>query len=227
MRLSYPPRKMTMRSYVRWSFTPAVRRHRWQPSSREEGVSHMMRRHPDREFAFRVRFRMTRGVLKLGEREVGGVTGQVVVPIQAVYRAHPSPGQYIFSPAERGRLVPMSGQSEDVPKEVLVATMGYLDVDVLVGELDLPASRSVIPGELLSELTLDADLEYEDVDADEEYKANEPADLEEARQRYDGRWHLVIDFPLGESIPRGEPRLSLDRWEFELDARYAQLEELN
>lgn len=186
----------------------------------------MMRQHPDRELAFRVRLRMNRGVLNLDGREVGEVTGQVVIPIHAIYRAHPSPGKYLFTPAERGQLVPADAERETGATDVLVSTMGYLDVEQLLQSLQLPPGWSVIPAELLAELTLDADLEFEDVDADAEYKSNEPDDLNEARQRYDGRWHLVIDFPLGESIPRSEPRLSLDRGEFEVDARFARLEEL-
>jgi hypothetical protein len=39
----------------------------------------MMRPYPDRELAFLVRLRMTRGVLSLSGRKVGEVTGQVVV----------------------------------------------------------------------------------------------------------------------------------------------------
>jgi hypothetical protein len=185
-----------------------------------------MRRHPDRELAFRVRLRMTRGLLKLGERAIGEVTGQVVIPIHAIYRAHPSPGQYLFTPAERGQLVPTGAEPETGATDVLVSTMGYLDVEQLLQGIQMPPGWSVVPAELLADLTLDADLEFEDVDADDEYKANEPGDLEEARQRYGGRWHVVLDFPLGESIPRSEPRLSLDRWEFEFDARFARLEEL-
>jgi len=78
----------------------------------------------------------------------------------------------------------------------------------------------------LGQSTLAGELAVEDVDADEEYKANEPSDLHEARQRYEGRWHVVLGFPLGESIPRVDPRLSLDRWEFEVDARFARVEEI-
>jgi hypothetical protein len=185
-----------------------------------------MRRHPDRELALRVRLRMTRGALKLGHREVGEVTGQVVVPMHAIYRAYPSPGQYLFSAPERGQLVPSQLEPESGATDVLVSTMGYLDVEELQHSLQLPPSWSVVPAELLADLTLDADLEFEDVDADEEYKANEPSDLDEARQRYEGRWHVVLGFPLGESIARVDPRLSLDRWEFEVDARFARVQEI-
>ena len=186
----------------------------------------MMRRYPDRELAFLVRLRMTRGVLSLSGRKVGEVTGQVVVPIQAFYRAHPSPGQYLFTPAERGQLVPANVEPKNGGTDVLVSTMGYLDVKQLLQGLQLPPGWSVIPAELLTDLTLDADLEFENVDADDEYKSNEPGDLDEARGHYEGRWHIVIEFPLGESIPKEEPRLSLDRWEFELDARSAKFEAL-
>lgn len=179
----------------------------------------------DRELAFRARLRMTKGTLKQGEREVGQVTGQVVVPIRAVYRFVRAPGEYLFTPPERGHLVPFAAHGDESSGEVIIATMGYLDVPAFLEEVEVPPDWTTVPAELASGLVLDAEVEFEDVDADDEYKANEPADLDDARTRFDGRWRLVVDLPLGESFSRTEPRLSLDRWEFEVDARFARLEE--
>ncbi len=176
----------------------------------------------DRELAFRIRLRMTLGVLKLGGQSVGEVSGQVTVPLQALYRPRPSPGQYLISlPQARGQIVPRSTE----PHDVIIETMGYLDVDTVVSQLQIPDAWEIVPNELLSGLQLEADLEFEDVDADDEYKLNEPDDLATARALYEGRWSLVIGLDLGQSVPRDEHRLDLDRWECEADARYARFEE--
>jgi hypothetical protein len=177
----------------------------------------------DRELAFRIRLRMTLGILKLGGQSVGEVSGRVTVPLQALYRPRPSPGQYLFSPPQaRGQIVPRSPE----PSAVTIETMGYLDVDAVVSQLQIPDSWKIIPNECLSGLQLEAELEFEDVDADDEYKLNEPDDLATARALYEGRWSLVIRLDLDQSIPRDEHRLDLDRWECEADGRYATFEGL-
>jgi hypothetical protein len=171
---------------------------------------------PKRELAFEVRFALTRGVLKYGERQVGEVTGRLVAPIPAWYQPRPSPGQYTFDPPQRGQL----------PDEVIVETMGSLDVTSLLEEIQPPATWPVIPAELLVEMILEADIEFEGVAADDEYAANEPGDLDEGRRRFEGRWKLTIGLPLEGNFRRDEAQLSLDRMELELDARFAHLEEL-
>jgi hypothetical protein len=181
------------------------------------GSGEAMRRDmPKRELAFQARFTVARGMLKYGQVQVGEVTGQLVVPIPAWYQPHPPPGQYTFSPPQRGGLT----------EEVIIETMGFLDVTTLVQEIDPPAAWPIIPAELVAEMVLEAEIEFEGVDADDEYAANEPADLEDAKKRFEGRWKLTIGFPLEGNFSRDETQVSLDRMEFELDARFATLEEL-
>jgi hypothetical protein len=134
-------------------------------------------------------------------------------PYQGLLPTIPSPGRYVFEPPKRGH----------PPEEIIVETMGYIDVQALVAEIDPPAAWRIVPAELVSGLVLDAQIEFEDVKADEEYQANEPADLEEARRRFRGKWDLSIAFPLEASLSRSDTQYSLDRREFELDARLARL----
>jgi len=101
--------------------------------------------------------------------------------------------------------------------------MGTLDVASLIDEINPPSTWPVIPQELASGLNLDADLEFDAVEADDEYAANEPADLELAKQTYDGKWRMVIPLALHTNLSRDDTQLSLDRYEFELDARLANL----
>jgi hypothetical protein len=96
-----------------------------------------------------------------------------VAPIRTWYQPQPEPGQYTFSPPERGHL----------PDEVILETMGSLDAAALVEEIQPPPAWPIVPAELVSNLVLEASIEFVDVDADEEYAANEPADLDEARRR--------------------------------------------
>lgn len=175
----------------------------------------------NRELAFRVRLRMTGGNLKLGGQPVGAVSGQVTVPLQAFYRPRPALGAYGFMMPRRGQLVPRTTE----PHTVIIETMGYLDVAAVIAQLQIPDGWVMIPAELLSRIELDADLEFLDVDADEEYKLNEPADLVQAEDLYKGLWHLTIKIDLEQSVRRDEPRLDLDRWECEADARYATFTE--
>lgn len=175
----------------------------------------MRREVPRREMAFQGRFTILRGVLKYGDRQVGEVTGQLVAPIPAWYQPQPEPGKYTFSPPERGHL----------PDEVILETMGSLDAAALIEEIEPPPAWPIVPAELVSNLMLEAAIAFVSVDADEEYAANEPADLDEAKRRFAGRWDLVIRLPLEGNFQRDEAQLNLDRMEFELDARFAQLTE--
>lgn len=187
------------------------------PRHRRLGSGEAMRREvPKRELAFQARFTLARGELKFGQRHVGEVTGQLVAPIPAWYQPHPPPGQYTFSPPHRGSL----------PEEVILETMGFLDVTTLVQGINPPEAWPIIPAELVSDMVLEAEVEFDGVDADDEYAANEPADLEEAKKRFEGKWKLTIGLPLEGNFSRDESQVSLDRMEFELDARFATLEEL-
>lgn len=176
----------------------------------------MRREMPRREMAFQGRFTIVHGILRYRERQVGEVTGQLIAPIPAWYQPQPAPGQYTFSPPGRGQL----------PDEVVLETMGFLDVAALVDQIQPPAPWPIVPAELVSEMVLEAEIEFAGVDADEEYAANEPADLEEAKQRFEGQWKLVIALPLEGNFRRDESQLNLDRMEFELDARFAQITEV-
>jgi hypothetical protein len=182
----------------------------------EGGWEESMRRElPKRELAFQVRFMIVRGILRYGEREVGEVTGQLVAPIPAWYQPRPPPGQYTFSPPERGRL----------PDEVIIETMGSVNGNALVEAIQPPPEWPIIPAELVSNLVLDAVIEFASVHADDEYAANEPGDLEDAKSRFEGTWKLVIELPLEGNFRREEAQLNLDRMEFEVDARFAELTE--
>ena len=103
--------------------------------------------------------------------------------------------------------------------------MGFLDVAALVEEIDPPPAWPIIPAELASDMILEAEIEFEGLDADEEYAANEPADLADAKKRFEGKWKLTIGLPLEGNFRRDEAQVSLDRMEFELDASVARLEE--
>jgi hypothetical protein len=164
----------------------------------------------ERELAFQVTFRLLRGLLRYRGRQVGEVTGRVVAPIRAYYSPFPVPGEYLFH-------LPHN----ELPKEVIIEAMGALDIAALVAEMNPPARWQVIPQELASDLSLEAELELESVEADDEYATNEPNDLEHARRMYDGRWKLLIPFPLHTSFPRSDAQLNFDRSEFELDTQFA------
>ncbi|HCG02765.1 MAG TPA: hypothetical protein DEV93_19745 [Chloroflexi bacterium] len=91
----------------------------------------MLRQHvrdgsEDRDLGFQVQFLLTDGVLTLQGSQVGWITtGQVTVPIRAFYRQHPPPGGYFFYLPDRGSL----------PDEVIVETMGHVDVGALAKQL--------------------------------------------------------------------------------------------
>lgn len=178
----------------------------------------MLRHTDDRDLGFQLRFRLTEGTLTLNGSQVGQVTtGLVTVPIRAYFRPYPPPGGYIFDlPQVRGGL----------PDEIIVETIGYLNVNAIAQQLTLPPAWKVIPEELLDDLTLDARLVFEAVGADDEYSKNEPGDLDEARKRYDGSWRLSCPFDLGFSLDLDAGEVSLDRREFELATERVTLQEV-
>jgi hypothetical protein len=171
----------------------------------------------DRDLGFQVQFLLVDGALNLHGSQVGWITtGRATVPIRAFYRQHPPPGGYFFN------LPPIRGS---LPDELLLETMGHVDVTVLAAQLTLPPAWKVIPEELLEDLELNARLNFESVSADDEYAKNEPGDLEEARARYQGTWRLICDFGLGFSVDLDAGEVSLDRREFELSTSGVTLQE--
>jgi hypothetical protein len=171
----------------------------------------------DRDLGFQVQFLLVDGALNLHGSQVGWITtGRATVPIRAFYQRHPPPGGYFFN------LPPVRGSLSD---ELLLETMGHLDVAVLAAQLTLPPAWKVIPEELLEDLELDARLIFESVSADDEYAKNEPADLVEARARYQGTWRLTCSFGLGFSVDPDAGDVSLDRREFELSTPGVTLQE--
>ncbi len=162
----------------------------------------------DCSLGFQVQFLLVNGVLTLHGSQVGLVTaGRATAPITAFFRRYPPPGGYFFNlPATQGAL----------PDELIVETMGNLDVNALALQLELPPAWKVIPEELLEDLQLEAHLTFESVSADDEYAKNEPGDLDEARKRYEGTWRLTCSLGLDFSIDLEAGEVSLDRHEFEL-----------
>jgi hypothetical protein len=179
----------------------------------------MLRRHmsaEDRDLGFQIQFLLVDGVLTLQGSQVGRITtGRVTVPLRAFFRRYPPPGGYFFDLKDRGVL----------PDEVIVETMGHVDVSALAKQLTLPPAWKVIPEELLEDLQLDARLMFESVTADDEYVKNEPGDLEEARKRYQGTWRLTCPLGLGFSVDLDAGEISLDRREFELSTTDVSLQE--
>ncbi len=159
-------------------------------------------------------FKVTQGEILSGENVVGAVEGRLVMPVRAIYRPNPPPGQYLYTPPEPGSL----------PDQVYLETMGYFDLDAALRDVDVPEAWTFVPAELTADLTLRARLRLDSVDADEEYRANEPEDLVDAADRFAGEWVLTIPLELGVSVPREPSRVDLDRWDFELDARFAIFE---
>jgi hypothetical protein len=158
---------------------------------------------------------MNEGILRNGDLEVGRVTGQVILPLDGSFHSFPEPGSYFFQPPQ------MPGE---LPDEIIVETMGQVDAQALVGSLNVPEQWRFVPEELVANLTLEAILTFEAVVADEEYRLNEPNDLEDARSRFEGRWKLVVPFALGFGFARDETQLSLDRRDFELDGRFGRMQ---
>jgi hypothetical protein len=166
-----------------------------------------------RELAFQVRFNLVAGTIKRSGVEVGHVTGIAIIPLAAYFRAYPPPGGYWYSPPDP------SGGIE----EIILETMGHIDVGALLPTISCPAEWKVIPQELVDDLLLEAELVFENIEADDEYLSNEPDDMEDARRRFEGTWLLNIRFPLGFSFNRDDLQVSLDRRDYELDGRQAQL----
>jgi hypothetical protein len=171
----------------------------------------------DRDLGFQVQFLLVDGSLSLRGSQIGWITtGRATVPIRAFYQRYPLPGGYFFN------LQPVRGS---LPDELILETMGYLDVNALASQLKVRPSWKVIPQELLEDLELNARLIFESVTADDEYMKNEPGDLEEARKRYQGQWRLTCTFGLGFSVDLDAGEVSLDRREFELSTAGVRLEE--
>jgi hypothetical protein len=171
----------------------------------------------DRDLGFQVQFVLVDGALHLHGSQVGWITtGRATVPIRAFYRRLPPPGGYFFD------LPPLRGS---LPDELLLETMGHVDVSVLAAQLTLPPAWKVVPEELVDDLELNARLIFESVSADDEYAKNEPGDLNEARNRYQGTWRLKCSFGLGFSVDLDAGEVSLDRREFELSTAGVSLQE--
>ncbi len=145
---------------------------------------------PDRALTFRVHFSMRNGVIRSQGIDVGHITGTVIIPLRATFRSFPPPGSYNVE-------LPGSGLPE-----LIVETMGSVDAAALLATFNPPppAHWNVIPEECLERLELEAQLDFQSVQADEEWKANEPADIEAAGTHFDGTWKLTIPFPLGCSV---------------------------
>lgn len=168
---------------------------------------------PTRDLAFHVEMILANGTILNGTTVVGQATGRVVLPIRATFMTIPPPGAY-------GLHLPPEHMN---PEEFIIETMGWIDASALVATLQIPSSWQIIPEELVERLTLQGELAFEAVTADEEYRLNEPSDIDLARQRFEGRWSLAIPFPLGFSFSRDETQLSLDRRDYELKGDFAQM----
>jgi hypothetical protein len=167
---------------------------------------------PERALTFRVHFSMRNGVIRSQGIDVGHITGTVIIPLRATFRSFPPPGSYNVE-------LPGSGLPE-----LIVETMGSVDAVALLATFNPPppAHWNVIPEECLERLELEAQLDFQSVQADEEWKANEPADIEAAGTHFDGTWKLTIPFPLGFGFARDDTQLNMDRRDYELDGELAQ-----
>src|SRR6266851_5413610 len=189
--------------------------HRVKPvASRSGNRDHAaMSEIPDRALTFRVHFSMRNGVIRSQGIDVGHITGTVIIPLRATFRTFPPPGSYNVE-------LPGSGLPE-----LIVETMGSVDAAALLATLNPPppAHWNVIPEECLERLELEAQLDFQSVQADEEWKANEPADIETAGTHFDGTWKLTIPFPLGFGFARDDTQLNMDRRDYELDGRVSSV----
>ena len=167
---------------------------------------------PERALTFRVHFSMRNGVIRSQGIDVGHITGTAIIPLRATFRSFPPPGSYNVE-------LPGPGLPE-----LIVETMGSVDAAALLATFNPPppAHWNVIPEECLERLELEAQLDFQSVQADEEWKANEPADIEAAGTHFDGTWKLTIPFPLGFGFVRDDTQLNMDRRDYELDGEFAQ-----
>lgn len=173
---------------------------------------------PERELAFEIHFSIKSGVIRSRGTDVGAVTGSAIIPLRATFTSFPPPGSYNVDlqvgPGGLG--------------EVLLETIGSIDADALVATLAPPPPMQweFIPEECFERLELDAELEFESVQTDDEWHRNEPADIDAARTHFEGRWKLTVPFPLGFGIARSETQVSLDRRDYELDGEFAGFQKL-
>ena len=156
--------------------------------------------------------------IRSGGTDVGAVTGSAIIPLRATFRSFPPPGSYN---------VHLEGGPGGLG-EIILETIGAIDAGALIATLvpPPPVQWEFIPEECFERLELDAELEFESVQTDDEWRRNEPADIDAARTYFEGRWKLTILFPLGFGIARSETQVSLDRRDYELDGQFAEFQKL-